>query len=487
MSFTKEEKANGRMYVNYEVQAFSSEEAPGISVFYKDKWETFSRRIPARVCNHTTPLVGKRLVTIHFRMLKASVRGVPLLIGAVAIGTVASVLYVPCLAGGCAMVRTVVSTEINAPPELVAALYADWAEWPRLFPLTIRGVRILADDGQRKTIEVDHATEGKVVNIMMVVSPHEVRLEESKRRFDARFINRFEAAGHGTRYSIVAEVQLKGVARALAPLAPPIVRERLNRFVLEPVRAAAERGQKRQQAGGLDDLHLPSVMQPKAGAVQTLYTERLSAYGAFISFFRSRDALRALLERSGLLRPKLRVLDAGAGFGTATFALLDALRAKDIEAQAIDAFDLTPAMLDQFQAELDSRGIILVRHKRANVLELEYELCPSWRDYDLIITASMLEYVPKKSLPHALSALRARLAQDGNLVVVITRKNWITKVLIEWWWHAARYSRKELREAFATAGFGDLAFIRFPLRYFWQSVSNHVVLAKHESKRFPSA
>ena len=101
-------------------------------------------------------------------------------------------------------------------------------------------MRLVADDGQRKTIEVDHATEGKVINIMMVVSAHEIRLEEFKRRFDARFINRFQAAGQGTRYSIVADVQLKGLARGLAPLAPPIVRARLNRFVVEPMRAAVE-------------------------------------------------------------------------------------------------------------------------------------------------------------------------------------------------------------------------------------------------------
>lgn len=226
-------------------------------------------------------------------------------------------------------------------------------------------------------------------------------------------------------------------------------------------------------------------MQPKAGTVQALYTERLSAYRAFISFFRSRDAIRALLERSGLLRPKLRVLDAGVGFGTATFALLDALRAKEMDAQAIDAFDLTPAMLDQFQAELDSRGISLVRHRQANVLQLEQRLSLTWSDYDLIISASMLEYVPKQSLPHALSALSARLAQGGSLLVVITRKNFATKILIEWCWHAARYSHKELREAFASAGLGDLTFTRFPFRYFWQSLSNHVVIAKRRgtSKR----
>jgi SAM-dependent methyltransferase len=186
------------------------------------------------------------------------------------------------------------------------------------------------------------------------------------------------------------------------------------------------------------------------------------------------------LERSGLLCPKLRVLDAGAGFGTATFALLDALRAKDIDAQAVDAFDLTPAMLARFRAELDSSGITtLVRLKQANVLELDQQLPPSWRDYDLIVSTSMLEYVARPDLSQALSALNARLARDGTLLVVITRKNWITRILIEWWWQAAGHSRQELREAFARAGFRDPVFIRFPFRYFWQSFSNHVVAAKH--------
>ena len=81
-------------------------------------------------------------------------------------------------------------------------------------------------------------------------------------------------------------------------------------------------------------------MQPHTGGVQKLYTEKLNAYRRFISFFRSREAIRALLESSGLLRPELRVLDAGAGFGTATFALLDALRHRSLEPKAIEAFDL---------------------------------------------------------------------------------------------------------------------------------------------------
>ena len=171
--------------------------------------------------------------------------------------------------------------------------------------------------------------------------------------------------------------------------------------------------------------------------VEKLYTERLTTYRRFISFFRSRDALRTLLASTGLLRPNLRILDAGAGFGTATFALLDALHRLRVEPETIDGFDLTPAMLARFQAELDSRGITQVHLKQANVLQLDQQLPLSWNRYDLVVSASMLEYVARPDLSKALSALAARLVPHGTLLVVITRKNWITKILIEWWWHAA--------------------------------------------------
>jgi SAM-dependent methyltransferase len=213
--------------------------------------------------------------------------------------------------------------------------------------------------------------------------------------------------------------------------------------------------------------------------VKTLYTARLNTYRAFISFFRSRNGIRALLERSELLRPRLRVLDAGAGFGTVTFALLDALSHRSIAPHIIDAFDLTPAMLEQFKAELDARGVNMVRLKQANVLALG-QFPPSWSDYDLIVSASMLEYLAREDLSQALSALRGRLVRNGALLAIVTRKNWITKILIEWWWRAERYTRQELQEAFATAGFRDVVFTEFPLRYFWLNTSNHVVLARRD-------
>ena len=218
-------------------------------------------------------------------------------------------------------------------------------------------------------------------------------------------------------------------------------------------------------------------MHANAQEVQKLYTVRLRAYQAFISFFRSRQAIRALMESSGFLRPGLRVLDAGCGFGSATFALLDALRRRNIEPKIIEAFDLTPAMLAQFQGELEARGISHVRLKQANVLNLE-ELPASWTAYDLIVSTSMLEYVSRQDFSRALAALYARLARRGILLVVITRRNWMTRILIEWCWQAAPYTRNELREEFAAGGFNELAFIRFPLQYFWQNLSNYVVVAK---------
>jgi hypothetical protein len=138
------------------------------------------------------------------------------------------------------VVHAVASRVIRAAPERVSALYRDYLGWPQLFPATIRGTRLVGEEGSSKTIEVDHATEGKVVNVMTVLSPDEIRLEEHKRRYDARFVNRFEPHAQGTRYTVAAEVALKGPLRLLAAIARPIVRWQIDRFVLRPMQALVE-------------------------------------------------------------------------------------------------------------------------------------------------------------------------------------------------------------------------------------------------------
>src|SRR5579875_438401 len=217
-------------------------------------------------------------------------------------------------------------------------------------------------------------------------------------------------------------------------------------------------------------------MSLSRSSLQVLYTRSIDHSSYFIAAFQSSQGVRALLQSSHLLRAGLRVLDAGCGFGMATFALLEALRQKNLDYEAIDAFDLTPAMLKRFQTELDTRGVTRVRLKQADVLALDtFPL--SWANYDLVISASMLEYLPKQDLARALAALRARLASDGNLLVIITRKTPETKVFIEWLWHAERYTKNELLRAFAESGFRSPVFRRFPWRYFWLNRANYVVEA----------
>jgi len=213
---------------------------------------------------------------------------------------------------------------------------------------------------------------------------------------------------------------------------------------------------------------------PMAYDIKQLYTEKIDSYLSVISLVRYPESLQVFFESYDLLRPGLRVLDAGCGAGTATFALLKALLRRNLGYQVIHGFDLTPAMLARFREKLTQADISKVDLREANVLELE-SLPSTWTNYDLIVSAAMLEYVPRADLIKALTALWIRLAPSGRLLVFITRKNWITKFLIEKWWKAYRYTREELREAFVAAGFSDVVFRRFPYRYFWQNYGGHII------------
>jgi cyclopropane fatty-acyl-phospholipid synthase-like methyltransferase len=131
-------------------------------------------------------------------------------------------------------------------------------------------------------------------------------------------------------------------------------------------------------------------------------------------------------------------------------------------------------MLSRFEKYLAARKISGVRVQQADVLRLQ-GLPPSWTNYDLILSASMLEYVSKEDFPSALAALRDRLSTHGKLIVMITRKTPETKIFIEWLWHANRYTKPELLRAFARAGLRNPVFHRFPVRYFWLNRANYVV------------
>jgi SAM-dependent methyltransferase len=211
--------------------------------------------------------------------------------------------------------------------------------------------------------------------------------------------------------------------------------------------------------------------------VKKLYTDKLDSYVSFSSFFRYPQGLEAFFESWEHLRPDLRILDAGCGTGFASFALLKALQRRGLDYRAFHGFDLTPATLVRFRARLAQQDMGNVQLREANVLDLG-SLPSAWTDYDVIVSASMLEYVPRGDLIAALAQLRTRLARRGLFLLFITPKNWITKLLIEKWWKANGYSREELREAMTAAGFQTVVFKKFPTSHFWLNLSSHILEAR---------
>src|SRR6516162_6650023 len=136
--------------------------------------------------------------------------------------------------------------------------------------------------------------------------------------------------------------------------------------------------------------------QPPAIAADPvgLYSRRSGSYDRFIGLVRYPQGLRAYFRQSPLLRSGLRVLDAGCGTGALTLAVHDALLARGLEPGPIRAFDLNPAMLERLRAKLAAAGVTGVELTQADVLR-PGALPAGWRDFDLVVTASMLEYVPR--------------------------------------------------------------------------------------------
>ena len=147
--------------------------------------------------------------------------------------------------------------------------------------------------------------------------------------------------------------------------------------------------------------------------------------------------------------------------GAATLAVHDALVERAVTpGYPLTRPNLTPAMLERFRKTLETLGIKLVEAGQANVLEMD-TLPSAWTNYDLIVTASMLEYLPRERLSEALAALGKRLNGGGRLVVFITRRNWLTRLLIGWWWESNLYHKDELLAEFERAGFSQVKFRPF--------------------------
>jgi ubiquinone/menaquinone biosynthesis C-methylase UbiE len=170
------------------------------------------------------------------------------------------------------------------------------------------------------------------------------------------------------------------------------------------------------------------------------------------------------------------VLDAGCGTGALTLALRDVLFGRGLVPSSMQGFDLTPAMLDRLKQRLNALGVEGVELRQADVLRLG-ALPVDWKDYDLIVSAAMLEYVPRERFVTALSGLRRLLVPDGRFGLFISKRNWLTRPLIGRWWDSHLYDAVELKLALAHAGFQQATFGAFPPSFKYLAAWGHIVEA----------
>jgi SAM-dependent methyltransferase len=208
-----------------------------------------------------------------------------------------------------------------------------------------------------------------------------------------------------------------------------------------------------------------------------LFTDRTHSYVRFVGSVGYPQGLRAYFRRSPLLRSGLRMLDARCGTGIVTLALREALLSRDLRPGPLYGFDLTPAMIERFRQTLQRQAIEGIAVVQANVLQLN-ALSESWNNYDLIVSASMMEYLPRHRLVDALCGLRGLLSESGHLVLFITRRNWLMRPLIGRWWQANLYDAGELEESFRRAGFSTIAFRNFPLSFRYLALWGYIVEAR---------
>lgn len=197
--------------------------------------------------------------------------------------------------------------------------------------------------------------------------------------------------------------------------------------------------------------------------MQDLYTQKAKLYQSFfVNFLKWEITLKAFFRDNHYLHSKMKILDAGCGTGSVTKVLYDFARHQGFVDIDFYAFDLTPAMLVLFGQWVEKESADNIHMQQANVLDLENQLPQGWDEYDLIVTSAMLEYVPKDQLSQALGNLMRLLADNGRLLIFVTKKTWIGRWTGGKWWKTNLFDPNEIETYLRQVGFNRVQFKKLP-------------------------
>ena len=138
------------------------------------------------------------------------------------------------------------------------------------------------------------------------------------------------------------------------------------------------------------------------------------------------------------------------------------------------AFDITQNMLEVFQKWILVQEAKNIEIRQADVLEIQ-NLPSHWREYELIVSSTMLEYLPKNKVKHALMNLKRLLGLRGKLLIFITKRNIITRWLARRWWKTNLYEEHEIRTLLSDVGFDKIEF-----KHFSSGWSNSIMVIEAE-------
>jgi ubiquinone/menaquinone biosynthesis C-methylase UbiE len=194
---------------------------------------------------------------------------------------------------------------------------------------------------------------------------------------------------------------------------------------------------------------------------ENLYNQKASLYQrVFIGFLNWGKQLSSFFRKSDYVRSNLKVLDAGCGTGIVTKTLYRIADENGYSGIQFYGFDLTENMLKIFRKWIDEVNARNVKIAEADVLDTN-SLPIEWKDFDLIVSSTMLEYLPRDKVKDALVNLKNMLRPNGTIVVIITKRNLLTAWFAGKWWNANLYNKTEIKKAFMEAEFQKIDFRKF--------------------------